>query len=85
MIKIVTDSGSGVTPEVAKQYSITVVPLYVHFGTEVFREGLDIQLPEFLSRLKASPQLPTTSQPSAGDAQPTVFGQERNGGLIAVA
>ena len=67
MIKIVTDSGSGITPETAQQYGILVVPLYVHFGTETFRDGVDIQLPEFLSRLRSFPQLPTTSQPSAGD------------------
>lgn len=67
MIKIVTDSASGITPEVAQQYGITVMPLYVHFGTEVLRDGVDIQLPEFLTRLKAASQLPTTSQPSAGD------------------
>jgi DegV family protein with EDD domain len=67
VIKIVTDSGSGITPEVAKQYGITVIPLYVHFGTETFRDGVDIQLDVFLSRLKSAPQLPTTSQPSAGD------------------
>ena len=67
MIKIVTDSGSGITPETAQQYGILVVPLYVHFGTETFRDGVDIQLPEFLSRLQSFPQLPTTSQPSAGD------------------
>ena len=67
MIKIVTDTTSGITPEVAQQYGITVIPMYVHFGTEMFREGIDIQLPEFFSRLKSAPQLPTTSQPSAGD------------------
>ncbi len=67
MIKIVTDSASGITPELARQYGIAVVPLFVHFGEEAFREGLDIQLPEFFTRLKAAPQLPTTSQPSAGD------------------
>ena len=67
MIKIVTDSGSGMTPEVARQFGVTVVPLYVHFGTETFREGVDLELDEFLSRLKSAPQLPTTSQPSAGD------------------
>ena len=67
MIKIVTDSGSGITPDVAQQYDISVVPLYVHFGNDTFRDGVDIQLPEFLSRLKSAPQLPTTSQPSAGD------------------
>jgi DegV family protein with EDD domain len=67
VIKIVTDSASGITPELARQYSISSIPLYVHFGNETFREGVDIQLPEFLSRLKTAPQLPTTSQPSAGD------------------
>ena len=67
MIKIVTDSASGITQEAGRQYGITVVPLYVHFGTETFRDGVDIQLPEFFARLKSSPQLPTTSQPSAGD------------------
>jgi fatty acid kinase fatty acid binding subunit len=67
VIKIVTDSGSGISPEIAQQYGITVVPLYVHFGTETFRDGVDIHLADFLSRLKSSPQLPTTSQPSAGD------------------
>jgi len=67
VIKIVTDSGSGIAPETAQQYGILVVPLYVHFGTETFRDGVDIQLPEFLSRLQSFPQLPTTSQPSAGD------------------
>jgi len=67
VIKIVTDSGSGISPELARQYGISVIPLYVHFGNETFREGVDIQLPEFLARLKTAPQLPTTSQPSAGD------------------
>jgi DegV family protein with EDD domain len=67
VIKIVTDSASGITPEVGRQYGITVVPLYVHFGTETFRDGVDIRPPDFFSRLKSSPQLPTTSQPSAGD------------------
>lgn len=67
MIKIVTDSGSGITPEVASQFGVTVVPLYVHFGMQTFREGVDLELDEFLSRLKSAPQLPTTSQPSAGD------------------
>jgi DegV family protein with EDD domain len=67
VIKIVTDSASGITQEVGRQHGITVVPLYVHFGTETFRDGVDIHPADFFSRLKSSPQLPTTSQPSAGD------------------
>lgn len=67
MIKIVTDSASGLGPDLARQYGISVIPLYVHFGNETFREGVDIHLAEFWPRLKSAPKLPTTSQPSAGD------------------
>ena len=57
MIKIVTDSASGIAPELARQYGISVIPLYVHFGNETFRENVDIQLPEFLARLKTAPRI----------------------------
>jgi len=67
MIKIVTDSTCDLPPEVFKQYDITVMPLSVHFGTETFLDGIDITRDEFYQRLQASPQLPTTSQPSAGE------------------
>jgi fatty acid kinase fatty acid binding subunit len=67
VIKIVTDSASGITPEAGRKHGIAIVPLYVHFGTETFRDGVDIRPADFFSRLKSSPQLPTTSQPSAGD------------------
>ena len=67
MIKIVTDSTCDLPPEVFKQYDITVMPLSVHFGTESFLDGINITRDEFYRRLQASPQLPTTSQPSAGD------------------
>lgn len=45
---------------------ITVVPLNVHFDDQVYRDGLDLTEAEFFARLKASPKLPTTSQPSVG-------------------
>jgi DegV family protein with EDD domain len=67
MIKIVTDSTAGMPPEISQQYGIVSVPLYVHFGNETFRDGVDLHSAEFFSRLKSAPQLPTTSQPSAGD------------------
>lgn len=67
MIKVVTDSTAYLPEEVVQEYDIRVVPLYVHFGEEAFREGVDLSVEEFYSRLKAAPQLPTTSQPSAGE------------------
>ena len=67
MIKIVTDSTAYLPEEMVRQHDITVVPLYVHFGTEAFKEGVELSNEEFYRRLKEAPELPTTSQPSAGE------------------
>jgi DegV family protein with EDD domain len=44
-----------------------VVPLYVNFGTESYRDGVDLTAREFYERLRTSTELPTTSQPTPGD------------------
>jgi DegV family protein with EDD domain len=44
-----------------------VVPLYVSFGEESFRDHVDIGSHDFYERLKAAPALPTTSQPTPQD------------------
>jgi DegV family protein with EDD domain len=44
-----------------------VVPLYVNFGTDSFKDGVELTAHEFYERLRTSPQLPTTSQPTPGD------------------
>jgi len=41
-VKIVTDSTSNLSPQLAQELGITVVPLYVRFGEEVYRERVDI-------------------------------------------
>ncbi len=65
-VRIVTDSTSDLPPDIAAAAGITVVPLNVHFGTETFRDGVDIKADDFYRRLVASQKLPTTSQPSVG-------------------
>jgi DegV family protein with EDD domain len=67
MIKIVTDSTAYLSEATAREHDIRVVPLYVHFGEEAFKEGVEISDKEFYARLKEAPTLPTTSQPSAGE------------------
>jgi DegV family protein with EDD domain len=55
-------------PEAQKQHAnFRVVPLYVRFGEESFRDYVDIAPAEFYERLRHSPELPTTSQPTPGD------------------
>jgi DegV family protein with EDD domain len=44
-----------------------VVPLYVRFGDESKRDYVDIGPEEFYARLRTTPDLPTTSQPTPGD------------------
>ena len=65
-IAVVTDSTSDLSKELAEQYGITVVPLFVHFGNEAYRDGVDITAAEFYERLQSGNVFPTTSAPSAG-------------------
>jgi DegV family protein with EDD domain len=66
-VKIVTDSVADLPPQVAQELGITVVPLHVRFGTEVYRDGIDLTADEFFNRLVDSKTLPVTSVPSPGD------------------
>ena len=66
-IGIITDSTAYLDEDYARDNDIRVVPLKVIFGTDDFREGLDITYDEFFRRLKESPLLPTTSSPSLGE------------------
>ena len=55
-------------PDAAQRFpSWRVVPLYVNFGTESFRDGVDLTGDQFYERLRSSPELPTTSQPTPSD------------------
>jgi DegV family protein with EDD domain len=65
-VRIVTDSTADIPPELAAELGITVVPLMVHFGSRSYRDGVDITPSEFYQKLRASADLPKTSQPSVG-------------------
>lgn len=70
-IAFVTDSTAGVPTDQVKKYNVEVVPLQVVFGTETFRDGIDLTQEEFFERLKNAKTLPTTSQPTVGDFEGT--------------
>ena len=67
-VKIVTDSTSDLTPALAKQFGISVVPLTVSFGRESFLDRVEISTDEFYRRLTTEEIFPQTTQPS-----PTAF------------
>ena len=66
-IKIVTDSTADLSPELIKELGITVVPLYVCFGKDVYRDREEINEDDFYQRLLQDPTHPTTTQPTPQD------------------
>jgi len=66
-VRVVTDSASDIPLHVARELGITVVPNYVIFGQEVYRDSVDISQDEFYRRLTSEPVCPTTSAPSPRD------------------
>jgi len=66
-VAIVTDSVADLPPQVVEELGITVVPLVVRFGTDVYRDGLDLSPDQFYEKLRTRKVLPATSVPSPGD------------------
>jgi len=66
-VRIVTDSTSDMSPNLARELGVSVVPLSVIFGDEVYKEGVQIGHDLFYDKLVRSKVLPTTSAPSPGD------------------
>jgi len=67
-IRIVTDSVCDLPADVIEDLKITVIPLNVHYGTDAFKDGVDLGRNEFYRKLQTSKVLPKTSAPS-----PAVF------------
>jgi DegV family protein with EDD domain len=67
MTRLVTDSTSDLPDATVKELGITVVPLKVHFGSEEFRDRIDLDDRQFFAKLETVTELPKTSQPSPGE------------------
>lgn len=65
-VRIVTDSTSDLSKEQARELGICVVPLTVHFGEEVYRDGVDLESGAFFAKLATSKVMPTTAAPPSG-------------------
>ena len=63
-VAIVTDSVADLPSQVAEEFGITVVPLVVRFGTDTYRDGLDLNSDQFYEKLKTGKVFPITSVPS---------------------
>jgi DegV family protein with EDD domain len=66
-VRIITDTLSDITFDMAEKLGISVVPLYVRFGEEMYRDRVDITSQDFYRRLVNEPKLPSTTQPTPAD------------------
>jgi len=64
---VVLDSTADFPEAPARFPNFRVVPLYVRFGDQSFKDYVDIDPPLFYERLQTAAVLPTTSQPTPGD------------------
>jgi DegV family protein with EDD domain len=66
-LRVVTDSTCDIPPELAEELGIRIVPIYVMFGQETYRDRVDMGADEFFARLVTNHVHPTTSVPSPKD------------------
>ncbi|MFA5881576.1 MAG: DegV family protein [Eubacteriales bacterium] len=66
-VRIVTDSTADIPQELVDELGIIVVPLKVSFGSDIYRDGVDIKPREFIALMEKEKVMPTTSQPSPGE------------------
>ena len=66
-IKLFTDSTCDLTNEIIEKYDISVVPLYVHFNDDAFKDRVEINTEELYKKVEEYGILPMTAAPSPGD------------------
>jgi len=66
-VKVITDSTADLSPELARELNIGVVPIYVRFGNDVYRDGVDLDSDGFFEMLTGPTPHPATSQPTPAD------------------
>jgi DegV family protein with EDD domain len=63
MVRVVTDSTADIPADMATELGITVVPSYVIFGRETYRDGIELTKRQFNEKLAAGRVMPTTAAP----------------------
>ena len=71
----VHDAVADLSFQVAQELGITVVPLNIHFGTEVYRDGVDLTAEQFYERLVDSNTAASWARPSGTGTQGRIISQ----------
>ena len=60
-VKIIVDSTCDLTEDIMEKYDIAIVPLYVEFDEESYRDGVDIVPEQLFQKVKEKGILPKSA------------------------
>lgn len=66
-VAVVVDSTNDLSDATLDRHGIIVVPMQVIFGSETFRDRIELKPADFYRRMRESEVLPTTSQPAPAE------------------
>lgn len=61
-VRIISDSGCDIVPELAQKWNVEILPIKTMFGDEEFLDGVTMSHDQFFEKLIESEKMPTTSQ-----------------------
>lgn len=67
-IAIVTDTACNITPAMAEEMGIYILPIEIMIDDQNYKDGYDITTEEFYEKMITAKSIPTTSQPLPGTA-----------------
>ncbi len=79
MIGIITDSTCDIPEELVDQHGIKIVPQYIIWGDQQYKDRLELSPLEFYQRLETDKNRPTTSQASILDFKSIYEAQNQRG------
>jgi len=84
-IAVLVDSSSGITPKLADEFHVRLVPIHLMWDKKEYTDWVDITPDEFYTRLKTSETLPTTSGSVQGEFY-SIFEELRGkvDGIVAI-
>jgi DegV family protein with EDD domain len=82
-IRVVTDSACDLSPTMADEHDVRVVPLTIRFGSEELVDRDELSGKEFWDRVITGPDMPATAAPSPGAFQ-QAFLEAREAGSSGV-
>ncbi len=83
-VHIIADSTCDITQAEAARMGVQILPLSIHFGTEEYRDGVDLSTDQFYTMLTGSSVSPTTSQVTPWQFQEALAVMEEGDSAVIV-